>query len=62
MKEAAALRVPLFRGEAGLQFDPVILVDQFLAWDNQRFKRHVGDLSLEKQAELESACRDFFGW
>ena len=62
VKEAAALRVPLSRGEAGLQADSVILVDQFLAWDNQRFKRHVGDLSLEKQAELESACRDFFGW
>src|SRR5262245_24704526 len=59
---ASALRVFLARGEAGLEVDSLILVDQFLAWDNQRFKRHLGDLSLDKQVELESACRDFFGW
>lgn len=61
-KKASALRIFLPQGEAGLQMDSMVLVDQFLAWDNQRFRRHLGDLSLEKQVELESACRDFFGW
>ncbi len=61
-KGASALRIFLPQGEAGLKVDSFILVDQFLAWDNQRFRKHLGDLSLEKQLELESACRDFFGW
>ena len=56
------LRIFLPKGEAGLKTDSMVLVDQFLAWDNQRFKQHLGNLSLEKQVELESACRDFFGW
>ncbi len=58
----APLRVFLAKGEAGLTVDSAILVDQFLAWDNQRFKKFLGELSLNKQLELEDACRDFFGW
>ena len=61
-KEAFPLRVFLSQGEAGLDSDSMILVDQFLALDNRRFAKHLGDLSLEKQIELESACREFFGW
>lgn len=61
-KEISPLRVFLPKGEAGLKANSVILVDQFLAWDNQHFKKHLGDLSLEKQVELETACREFFGW
>lgn len=61
-KEAPSLRVFLPRGEAGLDADSVVLIDQFLAWDNERFRKHLGDLSLQKQVELESACREFFGW
>lgn len=56
------LRVFLPKEEGGLQTDSVVLVDQFLAWDNQRFKKQLGELSLEKRTELEEACRDFFGW
>lgn len=59
---ASPLRVFLPRGNAGLEVNSVVLVDQFLAWDNQRFRTHLGDLSLDKQLELEAACRDFFGW
>lgn len=56
------LRVPLDQGEGGVLRDSEVLVDQFLAWDNRRFQKRLGDLSLEKSQELEEACRDFFGW
>lgn len=61
-KEAYPLRVRLPKGEAGLAENSVVLVDQFLAWDNQRFKSFLGMLSPEKAQELEKACRDLFGW
>ena len=61
-RETFPLRVFLPRGEGGLKTDSAILVDQFLAWDNRRFRKHLGQLSQEKQEELESACREFFGW
>ena len=57
-----ALRVLLPKGEGGLEKDSAVLVDQFLAWDNRRFVKPLGDLSLAKKEELENACRDFFGW
>jgi hypothetical protein len=40
----------------------MVLVDQFLAWDNGRFRKKVGDLPPDKREELERACREFFGW
>lgn len=61
-KEGFPLRVFLPKGEAGLQTDSMVLVDQFLAWDNRRFVKPLGELSLEKRLDLESACREFFGW
>lgn len=60
--QAWPLRVFLPAGEGGLVKDSVILVDQFLAWDNRRFRELLGQLSEDKQRELESACREFFGW
>ncbi len=60
--QANPLRVFLAKGEAGLQKNSMVLVDQFLAWDNTRFKKHLGDLSDKKREKLESACREFFGW
>ncbi len=61
-KAGYPLRVFLARGEGGLQADSMVLVDQFLAWDNSRFQKALGELSVEKRVELESACREFFGW
>jgi mRNA interferase MazF len=61
-KNAYPLRVLLPKGEGGLDCDSVVLVDQFLAWDNERFKSFLGMLSSEKVTELEGACREFFGW
>lgn len=61
-REDLPLRIYLSKGEAGLDLDSMILVDQFLAWDNRRFVKKLGDLSSEKRVELDHACRDFFGW
>lgn len=61
-QDAYPLRVFLPKGEGGLEIDSMVLVDQFLAWNNERFKKHLGDLSQLKCAELERACREFFGW
>lgn len=62
VKDAYPLRVFLAKGEAGLQKNSMVLVDQFLAWDNERFREKLGELSPTKQDELEHACREFFGW
>ena len=40
--EAEILRVHLYRGEAGLQEDSDIMIDQVRAIDNRRFKREIG--------------------
>lgn len=61
-RENYPLRIFLAKGETGLDKNSMVLVDQFLAWDNTRFVKQLGDLSTEKKEELESACRDFFGW
>lgn len=61
-RDAFPLRVFLAKGEAGLLSDSMVLVDQILAWPNERFQKKLGDLSLEKRSELERACREFFGW
>lgn len=61
-QENYPLRVFVPAGEGGVEVDSTILVDQFLAWDNERFVKFLGELSPEKVEELESACRVFFGW
>lgn len=61
-RDGYPLRVFLAKGEGGVETDSVVLVDQFLAWDNERFRKRIGDLSPEKRDELERACREFFGW
>lgn len=61
-KDAYPLRIFLANGEGGITTDSMVLVDQFLAWDNARFRKQLGTLSSDLQAELESACREFFGW
>ncbi|MBI4411541.1 MAG: type II toxin-antitoxin system PemK/MazF family toxin [Deltaproteobacteria bacterium] len=59
---AYPLRVFLQKGEGGVKKDCVVMVDQFLAWDNARFIKHLGDLGADKREKLEAACREFFGW
>lgn len=56
------LRVFLPEQESGLEKDSMILVDQFLAWDNRRFIRKIDDLTKDKREELKLAICDFFGF
>jgi len=61
-QHASSLRLFLPKGEGGVEVDSMVLIDQFLAWDNARFRKQLGILSVEKQTALDAACRDFFGW
>lgn len=53
--ETAILRVHLKKGEAGLERDSDIIVDQIRAIDNKRLKNHLGEISdKNKQLLLNS--------
>jgi mRNA interferase MazF len=53
--EAKILRIHLKKGEAGLQKDSDIIVDQLRSIDNKRFRDHLGEISEKnKQRLLES--------
>src|SRR4030065_1013504 len=43
--KAKILRIHLKRGEAGLQSDSYIIVDQIRAIDNRRLREHLGEIS-----------------
>ncbi|MFN0176170.1 MAG: type II toxin-antitoxin system PemK/MazF family toxin [Saprospiraceae bacterium] len=47
------MRVHLAAGQAGLDADSDVLVDQIRAIDNRRFKQRLGLLPLNAQAKLE---------
>ena len=52
IKDAEILRVHLPKKEAGLDKDTDILVDQIRAIDNHRFKKRLGNLSLNNRNKL----------
>ena len=53
--EAQILRIHLKKGEAGLQSDSDIIVDQIRSIDNKRFRDHMGEISEKnKQCLLGS--------
>ena len=49
--EAAILRIHLKKGEAGLEKDSDIIVDQIRSIDNKRFRDHLGEIS-DKNKQL----------
>lgn len=51
--ESDVLRVHLEKGEAGLDRDGDILVDQIRSIDNSRFQKELGELPEEKKENLE---------
>ena len=51
-KHSDILRVYIPAGESGLTQSSNILVDQIRAIDNQRFKKHIGKLSVVRQNRL----------
>jgi len=56
---AFPLRVRLPKGTCGLAADSDVLVDQILAWDNELFRRDLGELPEALRDDLRSAVRDF---
>jgi mRNA interferase MazF len=57
--DAFPLRVRLPKGTCGLVADSDVLVDQILAWDNDLFRRDLGELPEALREDLRSAVRDF---
>jgi mRNA interferase MazF len=50
--EAQILRIHLKKGEAGLQNDSDIIVDQIRSIDNKRFRDHIGEISEKNKQRL----------
>lgn len=50
--EATLLRVHIPKKEAGLEKDSDILIDQIRAIDNNRFKKHLGKLTISHQKKI----------
>ena len=56
---AFPLRVRLAKGTCGLTAESDVLVDQILAWDNELFRRDLGELPEVLQQEVRTAVREF---
>jgi mRNA interferase MazF len=57
--DAFPLRVRLTKGTCGLSADSDVLVDQILAWDNELFRRDLGELPEAVQDEIRRAISEF---
>lgn len=57
--DAYPLRVRLPRGTCGLTADSDALIDQILAWDNELFRRDLGELPEALQEQVRGALREF---
>ena len=55
--EAAILRIHLKKGEAGLDKDSDIIVDQMRSIDNKRFRDHLGEISDKNKQLLLASLR-----
>ena len=55
--ESAILRIHLKKGEAGLEKDSDIIVDQMRSIDNKRFREHLGEISDKNKQLLLSSLR-----
>jgi mRNA interferase MazF len=55
--EAEILRIHLKKGEAGLDRDSDIIIDQIRSIDNQRFLDHLGEISDKKKRLLLDSLR-----
>lgn len=55
--EAEILRVHLRKGEAGVDVDSDVMIDQLRAIDNRRLKKEIGKLSPARLEEVESKLK-----
>ena len=59
IEDAFPLRVRLVKGTCGLAAESDVLVDQILAWDNELFRRDLGELPEALQQDVRAALREF---
>lgn len=57
--DAFPLRVRLPKGTCGLSADSDVLIDQILAWDNELFRRDLGELPEALQDGIRRAVSEF---
>jgi mRNA interferase MazF len=57
-EQAFPLRVRIPAGTAGVDRARDVLVDQILAWDNELFRRELGELPEALQDEVKAALRE----
>ncbi len=55
--EADVLRIHLKKGEAGLEHDSDVIVDQIRSIDNRRFLDHLGEISVKSKRLLLASLR-----
>ncbi len=58
-EDAFPLRIRLEKGICGLKQPSEILVDQILAWDNELFRKDMGELPEGIQELIKRALREF---
>jgi len=58
VKGVELLRVNIKKGEAGLNVESDILVDQIRAIDNSRFQKHLGALKKTTAKRLQACIQD----
>lgn len=57
--DAFPLRVRVPKGTCGLSADSDVLIDQILAWDNELFRRDLGELPEALQDDIRRAVSEF---
>lgn len=55
--KATILRVHLKKGEAGLERDSDIIVDQIRSIDNKRLQKHMGEISNQNKQHLLNSLK-----
>ena len=55
--EADILRIHMKKGEAGLEHDSDVIVDQIRSIDNRRFIDHLGEVSVKNKRLLLASLR-----
>ncbi|MFN2375240.1 MAG: type II toxin-antitoxin system PemK/MazF family toxin [Candidatus Binatia bacterium] len=57
--DAAPLRVRLPAGTCGLSAESDVMIDQVLAWSNDRFRKDLGPLPAALRVEVREALQEF---
>lgn len=58
-EDASPLRVRIAKGICGLKQTSEVLMDQILAWDNELFRKDMGEIPEAIQEEIRRSLADF---